>query len=1111
MERKFRIRKTGGKVPIASWRRRTPCYTPPKKVLSMSSDNVDLRSPPDAMMCSRCGDDPLLVMASSTGYSTDAFDRDEERFIKDLQKPKTPRKNMINNTSEQENLSAGTRGDTFVFQKRHARIDWRTLHTIDVNRVIREVDIDTLEMVLDTIAFSDIRGEDVRNFTEANFVKIFRLAQLMVEYLLHVQELLAEHKSELLRAGANMQQKHEKIRQRFLWQKHVLLKTRNELKKVKKSLKMSEIMLEVQRKSQDSKLSQPQVRHCPLCEKIFESSHYLDMHVARRHPKPQEVTEEKILAMISKAEEMKAETNLAVHTEILELRERYQADLQKAATTSNLQVQSLQAELRESNNQLHEVQTRLEVLQAQILSPPHNARLGNHYSVTKSKDKDNIPDQEKIYDSEGKFMGLEHQLETLGQENSRLLEELNVAYAKISAIQSTKQQSDYTLKTQLENLREENQYLKRTMSKVNNVAIEKEPIAPPLKERRSAPSPRVHWTREPKCQALIALARPTAWRQVKTARANHDEDSKEQKSPPEHEPYRHSTSPVQRTPRFSTQKIKYETSPERERKPLIFKPKTTIAVARGEPAGDEISKAVQEMDAPHKQKRSQKVVKQLVAKELLERVEKKKKERNCNERARRYKRAIQYSSPHKSETPSESDNEVEEHTTIDEEEKVKRIQEISEVAAIEVGEDKPTIPIPEKQKWLSEHPYIPIPTLPYAVAKYPHPETAFEKVHEEIANEFDGQLREELKKFGIPSNTNGISDTTYNSISSALDKQRSMRMSQIHGDERKVMEYERGAILWHMQRAVHDRDMEIIESQFDVTTASGSDHFSDTNASDESEGESGKSNYNSSRSHQSQKSDESDSELNKKDNGLAERMSGATSLMRSSEQCSVQSSNIGDSPRSSDVPETTFPYKNQAVDRVKKSILSKVCGPGSPSYGLTKDISRAFSWKQNQVNITYNKQESLTQAQHKRSTSETTDTARQSEVGEEVEEAPGLGDWESDEDAVPVSVKHTRVKIDDHKVVSASRDSFVRDLSPPKEILDLHQSKSTMASYSYKSTLPQTSPKSFTANSSENNGQENAEEEAENNESDESDEGSELEENKIFKELTSEIDEIISL
>lgn len=44
------------------------------------------------------------------------------------------------------------------------------------------VDIDTLESVLDTIAFGDIQGEDTRNFTEANFVKIFRLAQLMVTH-----------------------------------------------------------------------------------------------------------------------------------------------------------------------------------------------------------------------------------------------------------------------------------------------------------------------------------------------------------------------------------------------------------------------------------------------------------------------------------------------------------------------------------------------------------------------------------------------------------------------------------------------------------------------------------------------------------------------------------------------------------------------------------------------------------------------------------------------------------------------------------------------------------------------------------------------------------------
>jgi hypothetical protein len=36
--------------------------------------------------------------------------------------------------------------------------------------------------------------------------------------------------------------------------------------------------------------------------------------------------------------------------------------------------------------------------------------------------------------------------------------------------------------------------------------------------------------------------------------------------------------------------------------------------------------------------------------------------------------------------------------------------EIAEVAAMDVGE-APAIAIPEKQKWLKEHPYVPIPTL----------------------------------------------------------------------------------------------------------------------------------------------------------------------------------------------------------------------------------------------------------------------------------------------------------------------------------------------------------------------------------------------------------------
>lgn len=55
----------------------------------------------------------------------------------------------------------------------------------------RSTDIDALERVLDVMAFGDIEAEDARNLTPLNFIKLFRLAQLTVEYLLFVQDRLA--------------------------------------------------------------------------------------------------------------------------------------------------------------------------------------------------------------------------------------------------------------------------------------------------------------------------------------------------------------------------------------------------------------------------------------------------------------------------------------------------------------------------------------------------------------------------------------------------------------------------------------------------------------------------------------------------------------------------------------------------------------------------------------------------------------------------------------------------------------------------------------------------------------------------------------------------------
>ena len=62
---------------------------------------------------------------------------------------------------------------------------------------VRKTDIDTLERCVNAVAFGDIEAEGPGSLTRVNFSRIFRLAQLTAEYLLHVQDRLAQETDRL--------------------------------------------------------------------------------------------------------------------------------------------------------------------------------------------------------------------------------------------------------------------------------------------------------------------------------------------------------------------------------------------------------------------------------------------------------------------------------------------------------------------------------------------------------------------------------------------------------------------------------------------------------------------------------------------------------------------------------------------------------------------------------------------------------------------------------------------------------------------------------------------------------------------------------------------------
>ena len=85
----------------------------------------------------------------------------------------------------------------FYFQQRRGRIDIRSISQIDVDRIVRDVDIDLLQTHLENLTFCELKESDLRYLTDPQIIKLFQTSQMMIEYLLFVQEQLTTNLQQL--------------------------------------------------------------------------------------------------------------------------------------------------------------------------------------------------------------------------------------------------------------------------------------------------------------------------------------------------------------------------------------------------------------------------------------------------------------------------------------------------------------------------------------------------------------------------------------------------------------------------------------------------------------------------------------------------------------------------------------------------------------------------------------------------------------------------------------------------------------------------------------------------------------------------------------------------
>lgn len=167
----------------------------------------------------------------------------------------------------------------FKFRARRENVDWRRINAVDVDRVACELDFHALQEHITAVTFCNVEGERCHRCqspVDPALIKLFRLAQLTVEYLLHSQDCL----SASLQAAEERLLMEAREREQLLVQ---LQKKSQDAKTLKEELKQRKKIIASQQAMFSAGIG-ANYHKCQHCEKAFMNASFLQSHIQRRHP-----------------------------------------------------------------------------------------------------------------------------------------------------------------------------------------------------------------------------------------------------------------------------------------------------------------------------------------------------------------------------------------------------------------------------------------------------------------------------------------------------------------------------------------------------------------------------------------------------------------------------------------------------------------------------------------------------------------------------------------------------------------------------------------------------------------------------------------------------------
>ncbi|CAF0924834.1 unnamed protein product [Brachionus calyciflorus] len=164
--------------------------------------------------------------------------------------------------------------NTLIFKKKSSRIDWRKIASVDLDRIARDLDVYSLQDNIDHITYCNIESELDTRLIDPNYIKLFKISQFTIEYLVHSQNYLTDVISSIetqLNTSLNQNEELKKLNDKLSKDLHDVKK---ENKKRKKMIETQQTLMSV---------TSANYHQCAYCSKVFLNVSYLQAHMTRRH------------------------------------------------------------------------------------------------------------------------------------------------------------------------------------------------------------------------------------------------------------------------------------------------------------------------------------------------------------------------------------------------------------------------------------------------------------------------------------------------------------------------------------------------------------------------------------------------------------------------------------------------------------------------------------------------------------------------------------------------------------------------------------------------------------------------------------------------------------